>query len=98
MKASEFITEQEHIDEFKRAFKRTKKGGQKLRFRCPSGPRKGRIVSKPSDCFAAPNPAKAAKMRVTRKRTGARQARKARRTKMVNPFAKLMKQLNKRLT
>jgi len=98
MKASEFITEEETLAEFKRAFKRTKSGTPKLRFRCPSGPRKNRVVSKPSDCFKAPNPAQAAKMRVTRKRTGIRQARKAKRTKRVNPFSKLVRQLNKRMT
>ena len=91
MRANEFI------NEATRAFKRTKTGGQKLKFRCPAGPRRGRIVSKPSDCYAAPNPAKAAQMRATRQKTKVRQARKARRTKLVNPYAKLMKQLNKKL-
>jgi len=95
MRADEFIDET--LEEAARAWKKSKKGGAKLRFRCPAGPRKGRIVSKPSDCYAAPNPAKAAKMRVTRKRTGARQARRARFTKRVNPYAKLMRQLNKKL-
>jgi len=98
MKAEEFIAENESITEFKRAFKRTKSGAGRLKFRCPTGPRKGRVVSKPSDCFKAPDPAKAAKMRLTRRRTGIRQARKARRTKRVNPFAKLVKQLNKRMS
>lgn len=92
MRADEFITE------VKRAFKRTKSGAQKLKFRCPAGPRKGRIVSKPSDCYAAPNPKKAAQMRATRQKTKVRQARKARRTKMVNPYAKLMRALNKKLS
>ncbi len=91
MRAEEFVTE------VRRAFKRSKTGAQKLQFRCPAGPRKGRIVKKPSDCYAAPNPAKAAKMKATRQKTKVRQARKARRTKMVNPYAKLMKQLNKKL-
>jgi hypothetical protein len=98
MKAQEFIFEEDTLAEFKRAFKRTKSGKTKLRFRCPSGPRKGRVVSKPSDCFKAPDPAKASKMRLTRRRTGIRQARKARRTKQINPFSKLVKQLNKRMS
>ena len=96
MRADEFIDQA--LDEAIRAWKKSKKGAPKLRFRCPSGPRQGRIVSKPSDCFAAPNPAKAAKMKVTRKRTGARQARRARFTKRVNPYAKLMRSLNKKLS
>jgi len=91
MRATEFITEAT------RAFKRSKSGGQKLKFRCPAGPRKGRIVSKPSDCYAAPNPAKAARMKATRQKTKVRQARKARRTKTVNPYSKLMRSLNKKL-
>jgi len=91
MRADEFI------DEATRAFKRSKSGGQKLKFRCPAGPRKGRVVSKPSDCYAAPNPAKAAQMRATRQKTKVRQARKARRTKTVNPYAKLVRSLNKKL-
>ena len=95
MRADEFITE--GLLEAARAWKKSKKGGAKLRFRCPSGPRKSRIVSKPSDCFAAPNPKKAAQMRVTRQRTAIRQARKAKRTKNVNPYAKLMRSLNQKI-
>lgn len=91
MRASEFITEAV------RAWKRGKKGLSKLRFRCPAGPRKSRIVAKPADCYAAPNPEKIAALKLTRRRTSIRQARRAKRTKNVNPYSKLMQNLNKKI-
>ena len=46
---------------------RRKKGGQPTKgFRCTSGPRKGRIVAKPSTCFAKTDPQKSAKIRKKR--------------------------------
>ena len=46
---------------------RRKKGGQPTKgFRCTSGPRKGRIVAKPSTCFAKLDPKKSAKIRMKR--------------------------------
>ena len=47
---------------------RRKKGGQPTKgFRCTSGPRKGRIVAKPSTCFAKLDPMKGAKIRKKRR-------------------------------
>jgi hypothetical protein len=47
---------------------RRKKGGQPTKgFRCTSGTRKGRIVAKPSTCFAKTDPVKSAKIRTKRK-------------------------------
>ena len=46
--------------------RRAKKGSVKQGFRCSSGPRKGRIVAKPSTCFAKRDPVKGAKIRATR--------------------------------
>ena len=43
--------------------RRTKGKAPKQGFRCSSGPRKGRIVAKPSTCFAKLNPVKGAKIR-----------------------------------
>ena len=59
--------------------RRTAKGGApKVGFRCTTGPRKGRIVSKPSTCFAKLNPKKGAKIKRKRiakaKMTGKRLA------------------------
>ena len=46
--------------------RRGKKGSVKKGFRCSSGPRKGRIVAKPSTCFAKRDPVKGAKIRAKR--------------------------------
>jgi len=48
---------------------RRKAGGTpQMGFRCTSGPRKGRIVSKPSVCFQKLNPKKGAKIKMKRLR------------------------------
>jgi len=46
--------------------RRTKGGAPTKGFRCTSGPRKGRIVAKPSTCFAKTDPVKSAKIRKKR--------------------------------
>ena len=47
-------------------FRRQKGGKPKAGFRCTSGPRKGRIVAKPSTCFMKTDPQKSAKIRKKR--------------------------------
>ena len=47
-------------------FRRKAKGAPTKGFRCSSGPRKGRIVAKPSTCFAKTDPVKSAKIRKKR--------------------------------
>ena len=47
-------------------FRRKKGGAPTKGFRCTSGPRKGRIVAKPSTCFARRDPVKGAKIRKKR--------------------------------
>ena len=47
-------------------FRRKKGGAPKMGFRCTSGPRKGRIVAKPSTCFMKTDPVKSAKIRKKR--------------------------------
>ncbi len=47
--------------------RRAKKGSVKQGFRCSSGPRKGRIVAKPSTCFMKLNPVKGTKIRAKRR-------------------------------
>ena len=66
------------------------------KFRCTVGRRKGRIVAKIAQCFAAPNIKKKLSMKRTRARLGARMARKAKRTKRTNPASIALKRLNKR--
>ena len=47
-------------------FRRKKGGAPTKGFRCSSGPRKGRIVAKPSTCFQKTDPKKSAKIRKKR--------------------------------
>ena len=47
-------------------FRRKAGGAPKMGFRCSSGHRKGRIVAKPSTCFAKTDPQKSAKIRKKR--------------------------------
>lgn len=47
-------------------FRRQKGGKPKAGFRCTSGPRKGRIVAKPSTCFMKTDPQRSAKIRKKR--------------------------------
>ena len=56
-------------------FRRAKGGAPKKGFRCGSGHRKGRIVAKPSTCFAKLDPRKSAKIR-TKRQIKAKQAGK----------------------
>lgn len=66
-----------------------------MKFRCTSGPRAGRVVSDLKQCGEHPDPAKAAKFRLTKAKKGARIVRKSKRTKRVNPMSKIITQLNK---
>lgn len=73
------------------------RSGQKVvrKFRCSGGKRHGRIVAKPQQCFAAPNMAKSVRLKKLKARMGSRLARKAKRTKRVNPISKRVSALNK---
>ena len=66
------------------------------KFRCSAGPRKGRIVAKMAQCFAAPDMKKRMSMKKTRARLGARITRKTKRTKRLNPASRTLTRLNKR--
>jgi hypothetical protein len=90
MRAHEFITEHRLV------FKRNPKTGSiSMRWRCESGPRKGRTMPDASHCSAAPDIKKAAKMKQTRQRTKVAQARKTKKTKRVNPMTKTATMLNR---
>lgn len=73
------------------------RSGKKVvrKYRCSSGPRKGRVVAKVSQCFAAPDIKKRATIKRTKARMGARMARKARRSKRMNPASIRVQRLNK---
>jgi hypothetical protein len=90
MRASEFVTEHRKV------FKRNARTGKlSLKWRCESGLRKGRTVADPNQCSAGPDRKKSSQMKLTRARTKVRQARKTKRTKRLNPAAKLAARLNK---
>ena len=73
-----------------------KRGNKVVRkFRCTTGPRKGRIVSDLGQCFAAPDVKKRARLKLTKARLGAKMARKAKKTKRVSPASKRVKALNR---
>ena len=73
-----------------------KRGNKVVRkFRCTGGRRKGRIVAKPAQCFAAPDIKKRNKLKITKARLGSRMTRKAKRTKKVNPASKRVAAMNK---
>jgi len=66
------------------------------KYRCSSGRRRGRVVSKMQQCFAPLNVKQSVRLKQTKKKQGARMARKAKRTKRINPASKRLKQLNRR--
>ena len=101
MKASEFIFEDDeefYTETAKLVWgvgKSSTRGGQtKLKFRCTTGPRKGRQVSDIAKCSAPMDVAKAQRMKTTRARTAPTQARRQQRTKTINTASVLAQRLN----
>jgi|TARA_R110002153_G_scaffold245814_1_gene401375 hypothetical protein len=73
-----------------------KRGNKVVRkYRCTSGNRKSRLVSKPAQCFAAPDIKKRIRFKMTKLRLGSRMARKSKRTKKINPASKRVAALNR---
>ena len=74
------------------------KSGKKVvrKYRCTGGQRHGRVVAKVQQCFAAPDMKKRFNLKKTKARLGSRMARKARRTKKINPASRRVQALNKR--
>ena len=72
--------------------------GRKLvrKIRCGSGRRKGRLVSKASQCGKSINLKRRFMMRRLLRRKGAAMRRKALRTKRFNPLSRRLKVLNRR--
>jgi len=75
-----------------------RKSGNKLKrgVRCTSGRRKGRVVSTAQQCSAPVDLKKRMTLKKTKAKFGKRLARKARRTKRINPASKQLKSLNRR--
>ena len=74
------------------------RSGKKVvrKYRCSGGPRKNRIVSKMAQCFAAPDIKKRFNLKKTKARLGKRLAKKAKRTKRINPASRRVQALNRR--
>ena len=73
-----------------------KRGNKVVRkFRCTVGKRKGRVVSEPSQCSKPIDVKKRFTLKKTKARMGARIAKKAQRTKRLNPASRILRQLNK---
>ncbi len=84
------------LNEHRMVWKRNPRtGGVSIKWRCETGPRKGRTVPQVKDCSGAPDVAQAQRMKVTRQRTKIKQARKSKKTKRVNPGSRLAAALNK---
>ena len=73
------------------------RSGKKVvrKYRCGMGPRKNRIVAKMSQCFAAPNIKARIALKRTKARLGNRMARKAKRTKRINPASRRVQAMNR---
>ena len=73
------------------------RSGKKVvrKYRCTSGSRKGRVVSTATQCFAAPDMKKRVAFKKLKARLGPKMARKAKKTKRINPASKRVQALNK---
>ena len=92
MRLEEFVTAEE-LEEQKMIWGRS--GNKiKLKYRCTSGPKAGRIVPDPKVCSSPKDMAKSAQMKRTRATTKVKQARKAKKTKRVNPASRILARLN----
>ncbi len=72
----------------------SKKGKLTRKFRCPSGPRKGRIVAKPETCNAPLNVQQSNRMKGTRRAKGSIQGAKSSYTKKYSPASIRTKKMN----
>jgi len=66
------------------------------KYRCSGGRRNGRVVSNPAQCFAPVDIKKRLTLKKTKARLGSKLARKAKKTKRVNPASKRVQSMNKR--
>lgn len=75
-----------------------RKSGNKLTrgVRCTSGRRKGRVVKNASQCSAPIDLKKRLTLKKTKAKFGKRLARKARKTKRINPASRRLRTLNPR--
>ena len=74
------------------------RSGKKVvrKYRCIGGRRDGRVVANMAQCYAAPDVKKRMQFKKVKARLGARMARKARKTKRINPASKRVQALNRK--
>jgi len=89
-----FIDPTEELDEGQTWARSGKKVVRK--YRCSSGLRKGRVVAKMAQCYAAPNIKKRMALKKVKARLGSRMIRKSKKTKRINPASKRVQSLNKK--
>lgn len=89
----EFMDFEDELDEKQVWARRGNKVVRKTR--CMSGPRKGRVVSSPSQCNKPKDVKKSQVMKKTKAQKGYRMAKKARKTKRLNPVSKRLGKMNK---
>jgi hypothetical protein len=77
------------------AWKRTT-GGASRKFRCKSGPRKGRVMASPAACNAPINQKKSAGLKKTKTKLGKQRSFKSKQTRRRNPYSRRLTKLNKR--
>ncbi len=86
----------EVIDEVTgRVLGRTRTGGTTRKFRCTSGPRKGRVVADPATCTKPIDMNKRIKARQTRQRKSGQASFKRSRTLRTSAASRIIKQTNK---
>lgn len=99
MTLDELFEDNSYIEEFlaESATMAWGKVGNKVvkRYRCMTGPRQGRLVSTPGGCATRVDPKKRIQMKKLMAKMGNRIARKAKRTKRVNPVSKRVASRNK---
>ena len=79
-----------------RVLGRTRSGGIARKFRCTSGPRKGRVVADPATCTKPIDMAKRIKARQTRAKKSGQASFKRSRTMRTSAASRIIKQTNKR--
>lgn len=65
------------------------------KFRCQSGPRKGRVMASPAACNAPIDPKKSKSLKRTKAKLGPQRKFKSSRTRRINPASRRLKSLNR---
>lgn len=96
MKLIDILTDDEITEGVKRQYKNVG-GVMKHRFRCSSGRKRGKLVSKPSLCFKRKDPKKVRRGKKLMRTKKALISRKAKISKRKN-ISRLIRRMNKRLS